>query len=181
MVGPGAHVERIPLDNQRSSDEVVLRRERSPVPSGGVRPAGAWRAVGWFGLLLTLVALTDMLLVMFPVRQGDPTWEFGVVDALFSGLPLLTVSLGALVASGLALRRRWLIRLMGTVAIVLGVVWLGAYVLFLTDVPIALANAPEAVLPGVKKAIVRNTVFGVLFAAGYLAAGVAALRELKTS
>jgi hypothetical protein len=144
-------------------------------------PDRAWRTAGWFGMLLTIVALTDMLLVLYPLRVGQPEWEFGVVDLTFSNLPLLSIGLAAMLGSALARGSRWQIRTMAAALILLTLVLVSAYALFLLNVPLALKAAPPPVLPGVKKAILKTSVFAVVFASAYLISGIAALRFVTSN
>ena len=154
-----------------------------PATEEGLRPrtstSFAWRPVGWFGLLFLVVGIADMALVWYPLRPGNPTWEFGAVDLSFSTLPLLTIGLGAALAAALARGNRTSALLLALFSLLLATVCIGGYLLFLSDVPLALRNSPPELLTGVKKAIFRNTVFGITFPIAFLAVGIAVLRHLK--
>lgn len=139
----------------------------------------AWRPLGWFGLLFLVVGLADMALVWYPLRPGNPSWEFGAVDLSFSTLPLLTIGLGATLASALARGSRRIAMLIAVFCLFLALVCAGGYLLLLSDVPLALRNSPPELLTGVKKAIFRNTVFAFAFTTTYLTVGIAVLRHLK--
>ncbi len=156
--------------------------EQPPVVRG--RPKGygkgVWRAVGGFGAVLSLVALVDMLLVWYPLGFGNVAWEFGVVDQSFSGLPLLTMGLAALVVSALALGIRWWTVSVATVVLVIGLSVLAAYTLYLLSVPIILGMTPPEVAIGVKKAIVKTSVMAVSFSGLYVVAAVLAIRNSRT-
>ena len=143
--------------------------------------AYAWRPLGWFGLLFLLIGIADMALVWYPLRPGNPSWEFGAVDLSFSTLPILTIGLAAARSSALARGRRGQAAAYAVFALLLAVVCMGGYLLFLSDVPMALRNSPPEVLIGVKKALFRNTIFGVAFTTTFLAVGIAVLRHLKAS
>jgi hypothetical protein len=120
-----------------------------------------------------------MALVIYPLRFGNPTWEFGVVDLAFSSLPVVTIGLAAMLVSAIALRRTTLVRILAIVALFAGLACVMGYSIFLLDVPLALRNSPAEAQIGIKKAIFRNSVFGVCFATAYLSAGVASLRHLR--
>lgn len=141
----------------------------------------AWRSATWFGLLLLLVGVADMALVWYPLRPGNPSWEFGAVDLSFSTLPVFTIGFAALLAATIALGRLRMAMLLGVVSILVALICMGGYLLFLSDVPIALRNSPPEILVGVKKAIFRNTIFGGLFSFAYLAAGIATLRHTRAA
>lgn len=141
----------------------------------------AWRAASWFGLLILIVGAADMALVWYPLRPGNPSWEFGAVDLSFSTLPLFTIGFGTFLAATLALGRPRFAMFLAVISILVGLVCVGGYLLFLSDVPLALRNSPPQVMTGVKKAIFRNSVFGVTFATAYFAAGIAVLRHIRAA
>ncbi len=147
-----------------------------------VRPSAdtAWKAIGWFGLLLALVGLGDILVNWYPLGLGSPEWEFATIGASFALLPVLTVGLAAMLGSFLARGVRWGIVTMTVVLILAAVAVLGVYVVFLLDVPLALrASARTAVAVGVRRGIARTSLMGVAFGGGYLAAALFSLRSLK--
>ena len=149
------------------------------------RPSGiegsAWRWVGWFGLVLAVAGLGDFFLTWFPLQFGSPEWEFGTIAAAFSGLPLVTMGFAAMLGAASARRIRWQLTGMGATLTALGVVLIGALVVFLLVVPVALAAVEGPARLGVIKAIVRTTMLGVLFSATYLVAGIGALRQAKAT
>lgn len=135
--------------------------------------------LGWFGLVFLVIGVADIALVWYPLRPGNPSWEFGAVDLSFSSLPILTIGVGAMLASALGagdLRRA---AVFGVMSLLLGLLCALGYLVFLSDVPLALRNSPAEVLVGVKKAIFRNTLFGVTFATAYITVGIATLRHTR--
>ena len=141
-------------------------------------PAEGWKWIGWLGVLLAVVGLGDFVLAWYPLRFGVVEWEFGTVASTFAGLPLVTMGFAALLASGLARGREWLVRLMGWWLVLFGVVVLAALVVFLTDVPIALRAVTGDAALGIKKAIAKTTMLGVVFSVAYVVSGASALRYL---
>ena len=165
------------------SDAVLGLKTDSP-PRGGApadpRAGGfGWRTLWWFGLLFLIIGLADMALVWYPMRPGNPAWEFGAIDLSFSTLPVLTIGFASLLAATTALARIRLAYVLAIAGILMGLMCLGAYVIFLTDVPVALRGAPPEVVVGIKKALARNTVFAGGFGATYLGAGIATWRHLR--
>lgn len=147
-----------------------------------VRPSAdtAWKAIGWFGLLLAVIGLGDVLVNWYPLGLGSPEWEFATIGASFGLLPVVTMGLAALLGSFLARGVRWGIVTMVVVLILFAIALLGAYVVFLTDVPLALrASARTAVAVGVRRGIARTSLMGIGFSVGYLAAAMFSLRSLK--
>ena len=143
-------------------------------------PDEGWKWIGWLGLLLTVVGLGDFLLAWYPLRFGAPEWEFGTVASTFAGLPLVSLGFAGMLASGVARGKALLVRVMAWGLFVFAALILVVYVVFLLDVPIALRAVQGVAALGIKKAVVKTTMLGVVFSAGYLAAAVAALRYLKT-
>ena len=158
----------------------VLTQERSGRPASlAPDSATAWRWIGWFGLLLFVAGLGDFVIAWVPMRLGSPEWEFGTVASTLAGLPLATMGLAGLLGSAVARGKRGMTRAVAAVVLVWGAVVLGSYVLFLLDVPVALRAVSGEALLGIKKAIVKTTLLAVVFSAGYLVAGLGAIRHTQ--
>lgn len=153
--------------------------------AGGARPAdasqGAWRGLGWFGFVLAFVGFADVLLVFYPARFGEPSWEFGVVDGAVSSMPLLFVGLAGLFGSALAQRRNWMIWTVAVCAAFIGLAIAALYLIYLTNVPMALRTAPAEVMTGIYKSIARTTVMSVMFGGGLMMAAFAAMRSMRSA
>ena len=149
--------------------------------AGSSNPAEpAWRALGWFGLVLAFVGLTDAALVFYPARFGDPSWEFGVLSTAVSSMPLLLVGVAALLSSAMARQKRWQARVFAALAILLGVAVLFIFALYLTTVPIALKLAPAEIMAGIYKSIFRTSVMSTVFAATFIGGGVMTIRSIRS-
>lgn len=168
--------------NELSS--ILMDRPDAPATSRGrAAVAGVekgWRAAGWFGLVLSIVGATDIVLIWYPWNAGTPAWEFAVVGQTFSALPLLTMGLAALLASAFALGSRVRLRAIATVLLLLGIALGGGFVIYLLSAAVVVGRAPPEVGPGLYKAVVKTSVFAVAFVGLYVAAGVAALRFAST-
>lgn len=132
-------------------------------------PDTGWYLLGGIGLVFAVVAAADLVLAWYPLRFGDAEWEFGTVTTVFSGLPLMTMGLGlsfgAAVARGNILRLKMLSVVLGLI----GVLLLGALVLYLTTVPTALATKMDPLIKtGLSKAILKTSLEGVLYPLCYL-------------
>lgn len=137
----------------------------------------AWQAVGWLGGILAVAGLGDFVLAFIPTAFHSPEWEFATVASVFAGLPLPTLGLAAILASGYARGHRRMVLTTGTLLLVLGAAFLWLLIVFLTDVPIALKSGAEgAVLLGLKKAIAKTALLGLLFGLAYLVSGIRAVR-----
>ena len=149
---------------------------------GGTRlqqdPERAWAWLGWFGAVITLVALGDLALAWYPLNLGVPEWEFGTIAASFAGLPLVTLGLAALLGSMMARGRRIGVQVVAWLMLSLGLWVLAALLVFALDIPMALSVVSPEVAVGLKKAIVKTLMLGVVFSAGHVIAAVAALRHV---
>jgi hypothetical protein len=140
--------------------------------------AQAWRWVGWFSLVLTLAGVGDWVLAWVPMRLGSPEWEFGTVASTFSGLPLATMGFAGLLGSAVARGIRWQVRVVGVLLLMWAALILGAFVLFLLDIPVALgAVQPGPARLGIVKAIAKTVMLVTLFSVAYLVGGIGALRR----
>ena len=141
--------------------------------------ATAWAWLGWFGAVITTVGLGDIALTMYPFHLGVPEWEFGTIAAAVSGLPLVTIGLAALLGSMLARGRRVGVQVVAGLAMTLGILIIASMVIFALDIPVALRVVTPEVSLGIRKAIAKTVMLGVVFSAGYLFAAVAALRHAR--
>ena len=130
-------------------------------------PEVLWSLVAGLGITLALVGWIDLGLLWYPLNLGSPEWEFGTISAHFDSMPLGTIGL-TFVAVG-AIGRGWR-RVAQTVAILSGLVaafLVGAYVIYLLDVPLALKGVAPELGPTVKKAIVKASIYAVTYVAFY--------------
>ena len=155
--------------DERNRRKSVLRPE----------PAQAWKWIGWFGALLALAGLGDFALALIPLRIGVPEWEFGTVASVFSGLPLVTIGLGAVLGAVVARGWRPGIIVSAWFMVLFALVLLAGLGLFVLDIPMALRAVSEEAAVGIRKAIGKTLLLGVLFPVGYIVAAVAALRHLR--
>jgi len=149
---------------------------------GGLEPSPAtgWYLLGGIGLVFSVVALADLVLAWYPLTFGDREWEFGTLTTVFGGLPLfamgLMLVLGAAVAKGnLRLLQFWSV-VLGLVGLVLLVLLL----LYIRTVPVALETVTDPVLKvGLKKAILKTVLQGVLYPAGFLWVAIAGWKHAR--
>lgn len=142
-------------------------------------PDRAWAAAGWFGLLLAFVGLADFALALYPPGFGTVEWEFGTVAAMFAGLPLVTMGFAGMLASALARGRRRTIIVIASALLLLAAVTLALWVVFLSDVPVALRVVQGEALVGIKKAAVKTSILGLAFSFAYLVVGLGAIRYVR--
>jgi len=162
-----------------SAPHVVIQADRKALnPITVTAPRTAWKLFGWLGLLFVVIGLVDVGLQWYPASFKSAEWEFGTVAATVASLPLLTIGLMSLLASFLARGNRPGIITMSIVFVVMLVFVIAAYLLFLSDVPLALKAAEGALATTIKKAVVRTSVMAIGFGLGYLASAVVCFRYL---
>ncbi len=116
-----------------------------------------------FGLTMAMVGLIDLAMAWWPPHFGKGEWEFGTASRTFNSLALGTTGFIALVSAGVlggwtrGLRALAVVSLFGTLFL------LAAFVLFGLNVPLALSAVPATARAGLVRAIVRTTLFAVLY------------------
>ncbi len=159
---------------------ILMKQEERPGLSVRPSPARAWAVIGWFGFVLAAIGIADSVVNWYPMAFGSPEWEFGTISTTFGSLPLVTMGLAGLLGSFLARGDRIGVIVMRVLVWWLGLAVLALYVLFLTDVPMALrATAGKLGSLPIRRGIVRTSILGVGFGAGYLAAAVVSLLSLR--
>jgi hypothetical protein len=145
-------------------------------PAATPQPDVAWVWIGWLGLVLALAGLTDLVLLWVPTRIGSPEWEFATVVSTASAMPLVSIGLAALLASGASTGKRWLLWSVGSVVAVGAVVLVLLLVLFLTNVPMALKATSGEAQVGILKATVKTVMLAGLFGSAYAVGAVWSFR-----
>ncbi len=150
------------------------RRPLAPAPDYG------WYLLGWLGLVFVLVGMTDLLMAWYPVRIGNPEWEFGTISRTYDNLPISALGLGLLLGAGVARGVRWWTRIAAVIFLLMAVVVIGGLVLYATNIPLALRSvtAPLA-LSGLKRAILKALVQGVMYGGVFVLLGVSALKHSR--
>jgi hypothetical protein len=163
-----------------AESKVLVREDgKKSRPAAAPDAASAWRWIGGFGLVLAVVGMGDFVLAWYPTNWGSPEWEFATVTASYSGLPLPTMGLTALLASAVARGVRWQILLMSVGLILFAFALLAGFLLFLTTVPVALGAVQGLPLLGIKKAVAKTTLLAIAFPGTYLLAGILGFRRLR--
>jgi hypothetical protein len=130
-------------------------------------PALLWVVVAGTGLAVALVGWFDLALLWYPLRFGDPEWEFGTISAHFDGMPLGTVGLALLVAGAIGRGWRRTSRLLAVVCLLVVVGLLAISVIYLLDVPLALRATAPQIKPVMKKAMLKAGVFSATYTVLY--------------
>ena len=154
-------------------------RTRPSNTPGAVSAQTGWTVLGRCGVVLGIIGFADFVLVFYPGRFGDPTWEFAAVDAAFSSLPVFTVGLGLLISAALAQGFVTRVRVLAVVCMLLAVAIVALMLLYATNIPLALKLSPPDVLPGIYKSIIRTVLMAVVFGTGFVVAAFTAWRRTR--
>jgi hypothetical protein len=151
----------------------------------GARNTEAWsggaavKALGWFGVILALAALSDFVLAFYPLGFGSAEWELATISSVIQGLPLISIGLAAIwVSGGLSGQRRLLIAV-GVLLLASAVSVFGLLIVFLTNVPIALQATRDVARLGIEKLAAKTVVLALVFGVSYIVAGVLALKQAR--
>jgi len=169
------------MANSTSTGQSEIVKALHSKPPAKTRPPATdrgWKAVGWFGLLLAVIGLTDVALYWYPLAFGSPEWEFGTVASAFGALPLATIGLAAVVGAVLVNPSRVAMIVTAGVLLLLATFIAGAFVMFLSNMPMALSAADGPQGPAIQRGIVRTVVKGLGFGSAYAVAGMMLLRRL---
>ncbi len=162
------------------ANQILMKETEGPPPAVAPSAERGWRILGWFGLLLLLIGLGDVASNLYKPSFGSAEWEFATIGRALGALPLLTMGLGVVAASLAARGVRWGVILTGVGSLVLGLLVVGAYLIFLTDVPLALrSTASTAAAIPIRRAVIRTSILGLGFSVGYVAGAWVLLRSLK--
>lgn len=119
------------------------------------------------GLVLVGVSAVDLGLAWFPPRFGFGEWEFGTVSRTFDGLALGTIGLVVLTVAAVKGGRRRSLLALAILYSVAVLVLLGMAILYGLNAPVALARVPVEAKRVMAHAVVRTTLFIVLYVALY--------------
>jgi hypothetical protein len=135
----------------------------------------------WLGLVLTVAALTDYVMALYPPVFGSPEWEFATISDIVAGLPLVTIGLAFVWVSSGWLGRRWLTIAAGVGFLVGALCVFGALLLFATNIPVALRATQDLARGNIEKLIAKTLILGLLFGTVYIVAGVITLKRARRS
>lgn len=152
-----------------TSSRILIKtdeKNRSPLEPA---PATGWYLLGGIGLVFLVVALADLVLAWYPLSLGDREWEFGTITTVFGGLPLLAMGLALTFGASVARGNLRLLQFWSVVLVLVGLVLVALLVLYAQGVPLALETVTDPILKvGLKKAILKTSVQGVLYPMAFL-------------
>jgi hypothetical protein len=146
----------------------MVGSEKAPPPPPPDFGARAWRTVTALGVVLTAAGVTDIALAFYPPNLGSAPWRFTTLVSVMSGLPVLSLGLLVVLMAGLALGSRPVVQLATAANLLLLIGLLAALAGIVTSVGSTVADVPEMVRVGIRKAAVKGVAFGVIFGAAHL-------------
>lgn len=147
------------------------------VPDYPEDPGTAWRLMTWVGLGLAAVAYGDLALALYPIRLGNPQWEFGTISRVFDSLPLVTMATLLFFSGSVARGRKFAVRAVGAWSAAFGLLLLAALVVYALTIPLALRAVTEPLaVTGLKKAIIKALIQGTVYPVVFLGIGFFGLR-----
>jgi hypothetical protein len=161
----------------------ILVREDVRTKHKGAEPAPelGWYLLGGLGLVFALVGGIDILLAWYPTNFGNIEWKFGTVTATLNSFPLFSMGLLLLTVSALARGRRWVIRTMFVVLLVVVVLILASAVLYAPQVSSALDSVSDPTIKmGLKRAVTKTSVQLVAYPVILTWVALRALKQLRS-
>jgi uncharacterized SAM-binding protein YcdF (DUF218 family) len=146
----------------------MVGSDKAPPPPPPPFGARAWRTVTALGVVLTAAGLTDIALAFYPPNLGSAPWRFTTLVSVMNGLPVLSLGLLVVLMAGLALGSRTVVQAATGLNVLLLIGLVVAVVVILTSVGATVADVPEAVQMGIRKAMFKGVAFGVIFGAAHL-------------
>jgi hypothetical protein len=120
--------------------------------------------LGGLGLVFTLVGGMDILLAWYPASFGNSEWKFGTVTTTLASFPLLAMGMVLLTGSAMGRGRKWLMKTMAIVLLVIVVALLGCAAIYLPQVSSALASVRDpTVKMGVQRAVLKTVAQLVMY------------------
>lgn len=145
-------------------ESVILTGRAEPAATATMtEPSRNWSVWAWVGFAFLIVGGVDLLLTWLPLRFGNQAWEFGNVTSSLNGMPVPVLGLAAVLWAAIEGRRRWLAGVALAVAGVFLLAILVGLVLWATGIPLALQSVPAQLAVGMKRALVKTGIQGVVY------------------
>jgi len=124
----------------------------------------AWRTLRLVGIVFLVLGLYELASNWIPLNIGVPEWELGTTSHFFDTFPLLGLGLMILTSSGLAMGRRWQVRLVATFCVLMAVAMWLVLTLWVTVLPLVLRVVTDpVVLQTVKKGAAKTGVQALIY------------------
>jgi len=152
-----------------TASRILVRTDEKNRMALDPSPDAGWRLLGGIGLIFAVVALSDLILVWYPLRLGDGAWEFGTVTTLLDSLPLFTLGLGLGYGAAAARGQRRTLQVLSVLFGLFGLILIGLTILYSRQISTALTAVTDPdIRTGLQKAIGKTLIQGVLYPVVYL-------------
>lgn len=144
-----------------TAPRILVREDAKARARAGMEPAPelGWYLLGGLGTVFAIVGGLDILLAWYPPDFSNMEWKFGTVTTTLNSLPLLTVGLVLLTGSAIARGRKWLMRTMLVLLLLLVIAILGCAAMYLPQISPALNSVTDpTVRIGLRRAVLKTVV-----------------------
>lgn len=144
-----------------TSPRILVREDAKTRARAGAEPAPelGWYLLGGLGLVFALIGGLDLLLAWYPTGFGNSEWKFATVTTTLSSFPLFSLGLVLLTGSALGRGKKWLMKTMLVVLVLVVVALLGCALLYLPQISSALASTRDPTIKmGVERAILKTVI-----------------------
>lgn len=149
-----------------TSPRILVREDAKTRARAGAEPAPelGWYLLGGLGFVFALVGGLDILLAWYPTGFGNAEWKFATVTTTMSSLPLFALGLVLLTGSAMGRGRKWLMKTMVVVLLLVVVAVLGCALLYVPQISAALASVKDPTIKiGVERAILKTVIQLVMY------------------
>lgn len=179
LSGPRPH---LPQEGPLAAPQILVPEEegvrRAPL---GAAPDYGWYLMGRMGLCFVLIGMLDLALAWYPLKIGNPQWEFGTVSRSYDSLAITALGLTLLLGAGVARGVRWWTRAAAIVFLLFAVWVLAGYVLYALNIPLALRSVTDPVaLSGLKRAMAKTTGQAIVYCVVFFTLGLSGLRHSRS-
>jgi hypothetical protein len=133
----------------------------------GVASADLWKGLAGLGVVLAAVGGTDIALLWWPPRFGDPNWELVIITNFLDALPVATMGGTLLTLGALARSWPWVRYASLVISALIAVAIVSLTVVYALDVPLALRSAPAAMTSVVYRSIIKTGALAAAYTVYY--------------
>jgi hypothetical protein len=142
--------------------QVIVGQRPTHEPSR-VDPLLGWSAIRTLAVLLVLAGLIDLAIAFYPPRFSEKPWLFGVLGAVISGLPVLSLGLTGSLIAAITLKSIRMTTVLGVLNGVLALLIIVALVLYFGALGEVKRNATIELLPTITRNTIRTSLAGLMY------------------
>ena len=143
--------------------QVIVGQSRPRDEPSRVDPLLGWSAVRTLAILFVLAGLTDIAIAFYPPRFSEKAWLFGVLGAVISGLPVLSLGLTGGLVAAISLKAPRTTKFLGLANGLLALLLVVGLVLYFGALGEVRRSAAVEILPTITRNTVRTMLAGTLY------------------